>query len=583
MTHRETRNIAIADMKISKLNMRHGRKAPDISDILPSIREKGVYQSLLVRREGGKWGVVAGRRRLFALRKVAKETGRKVKAPCIIMKAGDKADAIEASILENIFRLPAGEVQQYDAFAALASAGQEVTAIAHTFGVTELYVRRILALSALRPDIKALYEADEIDAGTLRALTLANDDQQADWLNLFHDEDEYEPRGERLKAWLSGGARILTKIALFDVDTYDGVVIADLFGSSGVFADPDQFWKAQNAAIAERCETLKQKGWNDVVVMDRGERFLTWEHEPFSRDDGGKVFVETGHDGAVQCHEGYLTKSDAKKIKAILNGAVDEGEAAKSAKPEMSGPLADYIGLHRHAAVRAELTRHPKVALRFVIAHLIIGSALWRVDTEDQRTRKEKTAQSLAASEGGHRFAEARIGACALLGFDNAERGLIRRNGDEWALARVFKRLLDLDDDAVLSILAVAMGETLLAGTSLVEMLTYAIPVDMDALWQPDDAFFVLLRDKRVINEMVAEIASPTTAKAALTDTGNAQKAIIRNRIDGNGCDANTDWRPRWMQVPPQSYLDDKGCAPVEADRRISDVMKTTDTELSAA
>jgi len=61
-------DIPLDELHISKLNMRHGRKMPDISDILPSIRTSGLRQSLLVRPEGEGFGIVAGRRRYFALK-----------------------------------------------------------------------------------------------------------------------------------------------------------------------------------------------------------------------------------------------------------------------------------------------------------------------------------------------------------------------------------------------------------------------------------------------------------------------------------------------------------------------------------
>ena len=56
--------------------MRAKDKNPDISDILPSIRENGVHQTLLVRPEGKGFGIVAGRRRYYALLKVQEETGK---------------------------------------------------------------------------------------------------------------------------------------------------------------------------------------------------------------------------------------------------------------------------------------------------------------------------------------------------------------------------------------------------------------------------------------------------------------------------------------------------------------------------
>jgi len=103
-------HLPLSALSISKLNMRHGRKTPDVSDILPSIRERGVRQTLLVRREGEGFGIVAGRRRFFALQQIAKESGTDPLVPCAVMAEGDAASAIEASIIENVARLPATEI-----------------------------------------------------------------------------------------------------------------------------------------------------------------------------------------------------------------------------------------------------------------------------------------------------------------------------------------------------------------------------------------------------------------------------------------------------------------------------------------
>ena len=39
-------------LSVSRMNMRYGRKAPDVSDILPTVRKCGVIQTLLVRPNG---------------------------------------------------------------------------------------------------------------------------------------------------------------------------------------------------------------------------------------------------------------------------------------------------------------------------------------------------------------------------------------------------------------------------------------------------------------------------------------------------------------------------------------------------
>jgi ParB family chromosome partitioning protein len=48
----QLQHIAFEKLKISPVNMRHGRKAPDISDILPSVKARGILQLLLVRPDG---------------------------------------------------------------------------------------------------------------------------------------------------------------------------------------------------------------------------------------------------------------------------------------------------------------------------------------------------------------------------------------------------------------------------------------------------------------------------------------------------------------------------------------------------
>jgi ParB family chromosome partitioning protein len=45
----ELRHIAIELIHDTKLNMRHDRKPPDVSDILPTVKAKGILQPLLVR------------------------------------------------------------------------------------------------------------------------------------------------------------------------------------------------------------------------------------------------------------------------------------------------------------------------------------------------------------------------------------------------------------------------------------------------------------------------------------------------------------------------------------------------------
>lgn len=553
----DLKHIPLEHLKVSRLNMRHGRKAPDIADLLPSIRESGVRQSLLVRKEGKQYGVIVGRRRYFALKQVAKETGKPIKAPCGILQSGKDAEALEASLLENVARLPAGEFEQYDAFAKLVAEGKSPEDIAQTFGVTDLKVRRILSLARVNTEIKALYEAEDIGIATLHALTLASDDQQKQWLDLFNGDD-YAPLGPQLKAWLTGGVRIRTDAALFDVSTYKGAILTDLFEENAVFQEPDLFWNQQNAVIESRKAFYLADGWANVVHLERGTYFYSWDYRATPRDEGGKVFVECQHDGCVTFHEGYLTEKEARKIDA---GAGDSPTA--NIKPELSKPMADYVAHHRQAMVRANLLGQGGLVLRLIAAHLIVGSPLWQAQPQSRARLKPETRASLESAPSETQFEDAKARAIALAGFDAKRANLIRQNGDDWALAKLFMHLQTLDDKDVMDILTVAMGETLTAGSMIVDAIAAVSPKDDPMDWTQDDTFFDLLRDKRVINAMLSDIAGEASAKAAEKQTGKAQKEAIRNHITGKGgLKAQPDWTPRWMRFPAMSYLSNDGCQP---------------------
>ncbi len=556
-------------LHVSKLNMRKGKTDPDIEDIYPSILESGVNQSLLVRKEGKGWGVIAGRRRLFALRRKAKQTGVAQKAPYIVMESGNVKAARQASLLENIVRVPATQLEQFAAFKALADSGKDIAGVASIFAIPEKSVKRVLALANLLPDLLALYEADEIRTPTIQALTMATTAQQEKWLALYHSED-YAPLGHNLKEWLTGGAKIDTKAALFDLAEFSGQIITDLFGETDYFSDPDQFWPLQNTAIAKAVSDWKEDGWSDVIVLERGHYFDSYEHGKRDKEQGGKVY---------KTHEGYLPKSDIKKIDAILGLGCPSQDKAQSSKPEMSGPLQDYVVLHRHSAIRASLLSHPKTALRLTAAHMLVGSDLWSVAPQKTTSRKETTTASVAASKGADIFEKEREAIYELLEIEqfnepySPSKKLAK--GD---MASLFKRLLGMDDTQVMRVITFAMAESLNAGAPIVEALTYALPVNMTKLWEPDDAFFDILRDKRVINAMVKDIAGKRTADGTLTETGKVQKDIIRNRMAGHGvADANPDWRPKWMQIPAAHYIDIDTCPPAKANKIVSKTMMTED------
>lgn len=572
-------HIELSKLSISKLNMRHGRKAPDVSDILPSIREKGIRQTLLVRREGNGFGIVAGRRRFFALQQIAKENGSDPLVPCAVMADGDAASAIEASIIENVARLPATEMEQYTAFRKLHDEERTVEDIAAFFGVTELNVRRVLALAALSAPIRKLYADEEIDRETVRALTLATPAQQADWLKLWNSETERAPMGRACRAWITGGSAITIDKALFDLAGYTGAVTADLFGEAAVFADAAAFWEAQGAVIAEYADGYRQRGWADVILMERGAYFQRWDYVQTTKKQGGKVIIEQRHDGTVTFHEGWLKAAEVRKARTAT---VSDGTAPETdMRPEMSGPVADYIGLHRHAVAQASLIRNPAIAMRLMAAHALCGSSLWNVRQHSPGAVKEATLASIEAGPASAEFSVARNSAEAL--FEALRAPVPHRSGDAYHLCETFAALLAMSDAEVIQIVAVAMAETLASGGPAVEAVLHACGTDPAEFWNPDEAFFDLLRDKRVMAAFIADAVSPEAAREAERETKKVQKALLAEALVARETSLDSAWMPGWMKVPPSRHIEGAASPPADAWDRIAGLFEADATEQSAA
>ncbi len=565
--------IDLGKLSISKANMRYAKKAPDVSDILPTVRARGVMVPLLVRPNcsDGAYEIVAGARRFTAAQIVAAECAENGvdvdPLPCAILQDGDDADAIEASMIENFKRLDPDEVTRWESFVRLVKEGRSIEDISATFGIPEQGVKRILALGNLLPRVRSLYRDEAINAATVRHLTLASKSQQKAWLALYDDPDAYCPTGHQLKQWLFGGASIKVDHALFDVEASGLAIIADLFGEDRYFADADAFWKAQDAVIEERRDTYLDEGWGDVVIVPRGQYFSTWEHCKAPKRKGGRVYIEVRDNGEITFHEGYVTSKEAARLER--GEAIDSGP--KAARPEVTSTCQTYIDLHRHAAVRAALTGHPKVALRLMVAHAIAGSNLWRVKPEPQTCRNEAARESIETCRAETEFDAKRRAVLALLGFSAEEPTVTGGNGDGTGLAGLFLRLLDLPDRAVMDVIVIVIGETLESGSAAVEAVGTEIGVDMARTWQADDAFFECLRDKEVLTRIVAEVAGEPVAAANAKEPGKVLKRIVRDHLDGtNGREKISGWVPKWMAFPPSAYTARGGVGSVAAAERVA-------------
>lgn len=577
----ELKHIDITRLSVSSLNMRGTRKTCDIANILPSVRARGVLVPLIVREtlavgsavfEAGSvagehapaYEILAGKRRFHAALAVVEEGGGIEDLPCAVIEPGDDAAALEASLIENIARLDPDEMTRCETFTQLVREGRDVDAIALTFGLTALQVKRTLALGNLIPRLRNLYRADGIDAVSLRHLTMASKAKQKEWLALHDDGRATAPTGAWLKAWLFGGASIPVGAALFDPADYKIEIIADLFGNEAYFASSDAFWALQMPEVENRAEQYRDAGWGEVVVMPKGETFHSWEHSSCSKAEGGRVYVAIGHRGDVTFHEGYVTANEARRL--------ERGETLeKVVRPEVSSTLNAYIDLHRHAAVRAKLVEDTGLSLRVMVAHAIRGSGLWIVRIEPQKAPSDPVAESVEGCLSESLFGARRREVLALLGLDGEMATVTGSPADGQGICGLLTGLIAMDDADVMRVLAVVMGETLDVGTGLIELLGQHMGVAMADVWQADDALLNAVRDREVMGHLLAEVAGEQVVAENAKATTKVQRGIVRDCLSGtNGRRKRDSWVPRWMVFPASAYTARGGVGSAERAQRIA-------------
>lgn len=575
----QLRHIDIANLTVSAANMR-GKGKVDIANILPSVRARGILVPLMVRANGSPdtFEIVAGKRRYHAALAVAEENGGECEPlPCAVLDDADDAAALEASLIENVARLDPDEVTRWETFTRLVKEGRSSEDIALTFGLTELQVKRTLTLGNLLPRMRQLYREQKIDAVTVKHLTLASKAQQREWLAMLDDPSSYAPRGSSLKAWLFGGDSIPAKAAIFDLASYEGELVTDLFGEDSYFASADAFWAAQNAAIEAKAAAYREEGWSDVVVLQPGQYFNSWEYERRPRKKGGKVYIAIGHHGDVAIHEGYISLREARRQ--------ETGEAGeKPSRPEITGPIQNYVDLHRHAVVRSKVAGKPMLALRLVLAHAIAGSALWNVRIEPQRALSDAIAESVETCPSEAVFDVQRRAVLALLGFD-AEAPTVTHGYDgTCGISGLFLRLLALPDEAVIEALAIVMAETLEAGTQLIELLGQHLQVDMADAYAVDDTLLDLIRDRQVLDGMIEEVAGPMTAQANEKEPAKVKRRIVADCLKGeNGRSKCERFVPRWMAFPPSAYTTRGGVQTVSRAAAVECLFAASEDADSAA
>ncbi|MDR3482873.1 MAG: ParB/Srx family N-terminal domain-containing protein [Burkholderiaceae bacterium] len=175
-----TKNLILVPLSqlLPRRSKRNARKSPRLSipELAASISRIGLLQNLVVilAADGEQYEVVAGDRRLTALKLLAKKKRivADYEVPCLLVP---DASARTVSLAENVLREAMHPADQFEAFAALVTEGRPVEDIAADFGVSPLVVQRRLKLANVSPRLMADYRAGGVTLEQLMALTITDD------------------------------------------------------------------------------------------------------------------------------------------------------------------------------------------------------------------------------------------------------------------------------------------------------------------------------------------------------------------------------------------------------------------------
>jgi ParB family chromosome partitioning protein len=136
-----------------------------LEELAASIRQHGVVEPILVRREGNKYRIVAGERRWRA----AQRAGLR-EVPAILREATDR-EAFELALVENLQRADLNAIEEAEAYEVLSTDhGLTQEQIAVRVGKDRSTVANSLRLLKLPVEVRDAVSGGQLDMGHARAL-----------------------------------------------------------------------------------------------------------------------------------------------------------------------------------------------------------------------------------------------------------------------------------------------------------------------------------------------------------------------------------------------------------------------------
>ena len=167
----QSRTVPIEHVHPGRFQPRRIFNEDELDALAESIREKGVIQPILLRRDpdrDGTFEIIAGERRWRAAQRAQLH-----EIPAQIREFDDR-EALEIAIIENVQREDLSPLEEAEGYQRLVDGhGHSQSDVAQAVGKSRSHVANMMRLLALPAEVRTHLEAGDISAGHARALLTA--------------------------------------------------------------------------------------------------------------------------------------------------------------------------------------------------------------------------------------------------------------------------------------------------------------------------------------------------------------------------------------------------------------------------
>jgi len=161
-------------------------KEDGFEQLVSSIERHGIIEQPVVRMlEDGRFKVVAGRRRIAALRRL-----NVAETDCAVYGDGDCASDEEIAAAENINRLEMHPLDEAALFSSMADGGKSVEEIARHYARSPSAIYKRLRLSALTEELKGMFRDGILNIAGAALLAELPDENQKKFHELYGHKDK---------------------------------------------------------------------------------------------------------------------------------------------------------------------------------------------------------------------------------------------------------------------------------------------------------------------------------------------------------------------------------------------------------